>query len=56
VIGLDIITTDISQPLQQSGGSIIEFNATPGFSSPMLVSTNLAKILLEYIFNENVDH
>ena len=31
VAGIDLITTDIGQPLAETGGSIIEINAGPGF-------------------------
>lgn len=48
VVGIDIITTDLSLSLQESWGAIIEFNAGPGFWYPNI---NIAKILLEYIFD-----
>jgi len=30
VAGVDVLTDDISQPLEAMGGVIIEINATPG--------------------------
>jgi len=53
--GLDIITTNISEPLEVNGGVINEINTTPGLHHHDLVSDNDKKIdigyiLLKYIF------
>ncbi len=31
ICGIDIMTTDISQPLEETGGAVLEVNAGPGF-------------------------
>ena len=31
ICGIDIVTTDISQPLSNTGGAVLEVNAAPGF-------------------------
>lgn len=56
--GLDIITTDITVPLEQSGGVINEINTTPGIHHHYLISspenaTPVAQLLLEYMFNSH---
>ncbi len=56
--GLDIITTDITVPLEQSGGVINEINTTPGIHHHYLISspenaTPVAQLLLDYIFSSH---
>ena len=31
ICGIDIMTTDISKPLSETGGAVLEVNAGPGF-------------------------
>jgi glutathione synthase/RimK-type ligase-like ATP-grasp enzyme len=51
VVGIDIITKDLSRPLKESWWAIIELNAAPGFwGDREFTSVNTAKKLLEYIF------
>lgn len=50
--GIDVMTTDISRPLHETGGVILEANATPGIGGVREVtSKNPARLILEYIFS-----
>ncbi len=52
--GVDIIAKDISQPIDQTKGKIIEINAGPGIWTHHFPhqgqSRNIAKIILDYLF------
>lgn len=52
---VDVLTTDISKPLSETNGAIIEVNATPWFRMHHFPSKgksrNVAKKLLEYVFS-----
>lgn len=55
--GIDIITKDISVPLQDSKGIINEINTTPGLHHHLLVSNKekvlpIGEMILNYIFNK----
>jgi cyanophycin synthetase len=57
LIGLDIISEDISLPLQENGGVINEINTTPGLHHHDLVAdemsrTDVAGQILDYIFSK----
>lgn len=43
ICGIDIMTTDISQPLAQTGGAILEVNAAPGFRMHLAPTEGLAR-------------
>jgi len=43
ICGVDIMTTDISQPLRETGGAVLEVNAGPGFRMHLAPSTGLAR-------------
>ncbi len=56
--GLDIITSDLSVPLEESGGIINEVNTTPGLHHHMLIAEEeqkvpVATMVLEYIFKKH---
>ncbi len=43
ICGIDIMTTDISQPLEETGGAVLEVNAGPGFRMHLAPSKGLAR-------------
>lgn len=43
ICGIDIMTTDISQPLTDTGGAILEVNAGPGFRMHLAPTTGLPR-------------
>jgi len=58
--GIDVMTTDISQPLQKTGGAYLEINTPPGIHHHYLVSepeqaVPIAKILFDSIFERPAD-
>jgi cyanophycin synthetase len=54
ITGIDIVTPDISRPLREVGGAIIEVNAAPGFRMHVCPSVgiprNVAGAVLEMLF------
>src|SRR5690606_30648214 len=54
VAGIDIITPDISQPLREVGGGIVEVNAGPGFRMHLQPSEgqprNVARHVIDLLF------
>jgi cyanophycin synthetase len=54
VAGIDIVTPDISQPLREVGGGIVEVNAGPGFRMHLQPSEgqprNVAKYVIDSLF------
>src|SRR5215510_4805435 len=57
IAGIDIITPDISQPLREVGGGIVEVNAGPGFRMHLQPSEgqprNVAKPVIDTLFPPN---
>ena len=43
ICGIDIMTTDISQPLEETGGAVLEVNAGPGFRMHLAPTTGLPR-------------
>jgi cyanophycin synthetase len=43
ICGIDIMTTDISQPLNDTGGAVLEVNAGPGFRMHLAPTTGLPR-------------
>ncbi len=54
ICGIDVVTTDITQPLRETGGVIIEVNAAPGFRMHVAPSQglprNVAAPVLDMLF------
>lgn len=54
IAGIDIITPDISQPLREVGGGVVEVNAGPGFRMHLQPSEgtprNVAKLVIDMLF------
>lgn len=57
IAGIDIISPDISQPLRETGGGIVEVNAGPGFRMHLQPSEgtprNVAKPVINMLFPPN---
>ncbi len=51
IAGIDIIAPDISTPLIQNGGAIVEVNAAPGFRMHLAPSEGLARNVAEPVIN-----
>ncbi len=43
ICGIDIMTTDISQPLEETGGAVLEVNAGPGFRMHLAPTSGLPR-------------
>ncbi|WP_456440535.1 cyanophycin synthetase [Psychroserpens sp.] len=43
ICGIDVMTTDISKPLSETGGAILEVNAGPGFRMHLAPTTGLPR-------------
>ncbi|HBE35343.1 MAG TPA: cyanophycin synthetase, partial [Cyanobacteria bacterium UBA11368] len=54
IAGIDVVTADISQPLRETGGVIVEVNAAPGFRMHVCPSEglprNVAAPVLDMLF------
>lgn len=59
ICGIDIMTTDISQPLSDTGGAVLEVNAGPGFRMHLAPTTglprNVAAPVIEKLFPQKGD-
>lgn len=57
ICGIDLITSDISKPIEETGGSVIEVNAGPGFRmhlAPTIgLPRNVAAPVLDSLFPDN---
>ena len=57
ICGIDLITSDISKPLEDTGGSVIEVNAGPGFRMHLAPTVglprNVAAPVLDSLFPHN---
>lgn len=49
VAGVDIIAPNVSEPLSQSGGGIIEVNAAPGFRMHLAPSEGIGRNVAEHV-------
>ncbi|WP_223034686.1 cyanophycin synthetase [Hanstruepera marina] len=59
ICGIDIMTTDISQPLSETGGAVLEVNAGPGFRMHLAPTTglprNVAAPVIDKLFPQQGD-
>lgn len=59
ICGIDIMTTDIAQPLEDTGGAVIEVNAGPGFRMHLAPSEgiprNVASHVVDMLYPPGVD-
>ncbi|MBC7898826.1 MAG: cyanophycin synthetase [Saprospiraceae bacterium] len=51
VAGVDIIATNVSEPLRESGGGIIEVNAAPGFRMHLSPSEGIGRNVAENVID-----
>ncbi|MEQ1764648.1 MAG: cyanophycin synthetase [Pyrinomonadaceae bacterium] len=51
VAGIDVIAPNVSEPLRQSGGGIIEVNAAPGFRMHLSPSEGIGRNVAEYVLD-----
>jgi D-alanine-D-alanine ligase-like ATP-grasp enzyme len=59
--GVDLVTSDLSRPLRESGGVVVEVNCTPGFQYHYLVAepqraTRIAVPILERALEQRDEH
>ncbi len=59
ICGIDIMTTDISKPLSETGGAVLEVNAGPGFRMHLAPTTglprNVASPVIDKLFPQKGD-
>ena len=53
ICGIDIMTTDIGQPLPDTGGAVLEVNAGPGFRMHLAPATGLPRNVAGYCSDWN---
>ena len=51
VAGIDVVAPDLSTPLTENGGGIIEVNAAPGFRMHLAPSEGLARNVAEHVID-----
>ncbi len=49
IAGVDVIATNVAEPLTQSGGGIIEVNAAPGFRMHLAPSEGIGRNVAEHV-------
>jgi cyanophycin synthetase len=56
IAGIDLVTSDISRPLDQTGGAIIEVNASPGLLAHLKPAVgeprNVGEAIVDHLFGE----
>ena len=59
IAGIDLVADDISRPLADQGGAIVEVNAGPGLSThlrpPGVPPTPVAEVIVEHLFGSSDD-
>jgi len=56
ICGIDVITTDISKPLSETGGAVIEVNAAPGFRMHLAPTKGLPRNVAAPVIDELFPH
>ncbi len=51
IAGVDVIAPNVSEPLRQSGGGIIEVNAAPGFRMHLAPSEGIGRNVAEHVLD-----
>ncbi|MEP6850278.1 MAG: cyanophycin synthetase, partial [Acidobacteriota bacterium] len=51
VAGIDVIASNVSEPLSETGGGIIEVNAAPGFRMHLSPSEGIGRNVAEYVID-----
>jgi cyanophycin synthetase len=56
IAGIDLVTSDITRPLEETGGAIIEVNASPGLLAHLKPAVgeprNVGEAIVEHLFGE----
>ena len=52
ICGIDIMTTDISKPLEETGGAILEVNAGPGFRMHLAPTSGLPRNVASHVIDK----
>jgi len=52
ICGVDIMTTDISKPLSETGGAVLEVNAGPGFRMHLAPTKGLPRNVAGYVIDK----
>ena len=52
ICGIDVITNDISQPIDETGGAVIEVNAGPGFRMHLAPTKGLPRNVATHVIDE----
>jgi cyanophycin synthetase len=56
ICGIDIMTTDIGQPLPDTGGAVLEVNAAPGFRMHLAPSSGLPRNVAGHVLDMLYPH
>lgn len=56
ICGIDIMTTDISKPLEETGGAVLEVNAGPGFRMHLAPATGLPRNVAGHVIDKLFPH
>ncbi|MEO6346760.1 MAG: cyanophycin synthetase [Aquaticitalea sp.] len=56
ICGIDIMTTDISQPLDETGGAVLEVNAGPGFRMHLAPTSGLPRNVAAHVIDKLFPH
>jgi cyanophycin synthetase len=51
VAGIDVMATNVSEPLHESGGGVIEVNAAPGFRMHLAPSEGIGRNVAEHVID-----
>jgi cyanophycin synthetase len=51
VAGIDVIATNVTEPLRESGGGVIEVNAAPGFRMHLAPSEGIGRNVAEHVID-----
>lgn len=52
ICGIDVMTTDISVPLEETGGAVLEVNAGPGFRMHLAPTTGLPRNVAAHVIDK----
>ncbi|HUH27457.1 cyanophycin synthetase, partial [Gelidibacter sp.] len=56
ICGIDIMTTDISKPLEETGGAVLEVNAGPGFRMHLAPTSGLPRNVAAHVIDKLFPH
>jgi len=56
ICGIDVMTTDISKPLEETGGAVLEVNAGPGFRMHLAPTSGLPRNVAAHVIDKLFPH